>query len=122
MVLQIVEKQTVIDIDLEQAIKEYGQPVEIYADEAKKLVREGDSGVVTLIIDDEMYDKWRAYDDPEFRLQFNMPEHVGDEPPSEIFQWMVPQYSGSGINYYKFQKPIPSNIRIVNINFFLIDE
>lgn len=114
-----------MEISLEEAISRYGKPVEVEFNEAwaecstAELFKKP-SCVVSLVIDDEMFDNYKAYEDPEFRKEFNIPEWEGEEPPSPEYQWMVPGGYHGAANYYRFQEPVPSDVKITGIDFNLL--
>lgn len=115
-----------VEISLEEAISRYGKPVEIEFNEAwaecstAELFKKP-SCVASLIIDDEMFDNFKAYEDPEFRQEFNIPEWAGEKPPSPDYEFMLPGCFHGAANYYRFSEPIPADIKIVGINYNLFN-
>lgn len=110
------------DIQLEDAIKMYGHPKLLTREEAVEAFESGNKGLASLIMDDQMYDNFRSYDDEEYRIENEIPKWSGEEPPSEDFQWMNPGFGIFNVlDRYLFPHPIPDDVRIIGIDFGLLE-
>lgn len=114
----MVQTQGEQTIQLEDAIYAFGQPTLLSRQEAVNAFNTRNHGLVCLILDDEMMDKYRAYiDDPEAYQK-----GTDEEPPTEEYQWMVPGWhSVNVLDRYLFPIPLPQNIRIVGIDYSLLE-
>lgn len=110
-------------ITLEQAIQQYGKPTMISHAEAVEAHNRGDKRLAALIMDDDMYEAFRAFEDEEYRVENDLPKWTGNEPPSEDFQWIDPGYHLVNVlERMLFQKPLPENVRMIQIDFNLLEE
>lgn len=112
----------IIKIQLEDAVKLYGQPKLLTRQQAADAFNRRDKGLFALIHDDDAYDAYRAYEDEEYRKEFNVPEWTGENPPTEDFQVMTPGYPVVNVmDRYLFPKPLPENVEIVGIDMGILE-
>ena len=110
-------------IQLQEAVRLFGRPKLLTRQEAADAYNRRDKGLASLIFDDDAFDALRAYEDEEYRKEFNIPEWTGDAPPTENYQVIVPGWHAVNVqDRYLFPKPIPENIEIIGVDHGILGE
>lgn len=119
---EVVQQNVIEKVTLEEAVKLYGQPKLIDRQQAADAFNRRDKGLAFLILDDDALDALRAYEDEEYRKEFNIPKWTGDTPPTEDYQVMVPGWHSINVmDRYLFPNPLPKNIEIIGIDYGILE-
>jgi hypothetical protein len=108
-------------VTLEKAILLYGKPMVVTKRLALELWNQRNPRLASLIVDDEMMSARFAYEDRDLPSGNDLSE-LDREPPSADYQWIVPGYKVVNVtDHLVFRQPLPEDIRIVGIDFNLLD-